>query len=166
MILFFFSVSYSYPLELVDISYIDNIPYVNLLINYPGKYELALCYNKDLDNQEGWRDMYLYEDSVSAVSVELPKTGSFKLFYTFRLRTKEFYSFCQPFEYTKGGYKVVEKDYKKKMSGKKKEEHKKEEKKKEEGRKEEGIFDNVGILLLVFMVISIVLIFFSGGSQI
>lgn len=139
ILLFLLSIrSITYPLELC---YIDRDLYgqfVRLRINVDTPYSLTMCYNKDIEDEEGWKPMIDYDcdEGFVEVEIDLPKEGDYNLFYSFRLTTDSYTTFCQPFYYKKKDYKVVEKDYRKELSKKNK---KNEKKKRNKDTKEDDL---------------------------
>ncbi|EEQ81605.1 hypothetical protein NCER_101906 [Vairimorpha ceranae BRL01] len=164
MLLFFILIlltAHTYPLVLRNIELSDNETVVNLVINASNPCGLALCYNPNIDNQEGWKPMIHYDVEVGEVAVELPKTGCYDLYYTFRLVTNEYITFCQPFNYTKKGYKVLNKDYKDKLSQK----FSKKKKKLKKKNDNDLLIEWLGMVFVVFIILCLVTIFTSGVGQ-
>lgn len=144
MLLFLLSIrSITYPLELCYIKRDFYGQFVRLAINVDDHYSLAMCYNEDIDDDEGWKPMihYDYDEGYGQVEVDLPKQGDYNLYYTFRLTTDSYTTFCQPFYYKKKEFKVVEKDHRKELSKKNKKKDKKKRDKKNKDKEDEDSDD-------------------------
>jgi hypothetical protein len=113
--------SISYPLELCYLDKDSYCQFVRLAINVDTPYSLTMCYNEDILDEEGWKPMIEYDcdERFAEFEIDLPKEGDYNLFYSFRLTTDSYTTFCQPFYYKKKEYRVVEKDYRKELSKKK-----------------------------------------------
>lgn len=109
----------SYPLSLTKLEKHKNTTLAYLEIDCPTNYELSLEYNPLIEDLEKWENVckiQTYSDNNSNQIVVEMNRDLEDGYYTFKLKTDDYFTYCQPIEKIDDVFYNLETDYTKDLS--------------------------------------------------